>query len=98
MKRLLVDFNEVYDDECIWTSLRQMPPTLAPRMAETVELYDSDGEHCWAVVESIAGPIVHARIKWDTWGPASPRLPARPLSYDPSLTSWTGSDVLEMTP
>ncbi len=70
MKRLWVDFNEVYDDDHIWTSTRRMRVVVTPEPGETVELYDGDGETCWATVESVVGPIVHARIHWPSYRPA----------------------------
>lgn len=79
MKRLWVDWNEVYDDDHVWTSLRQMGAVLVPEVGETVELCDADGDMCWGVVEQVRGPIIHARLKWDTWRSApvvSLHLPA----------------------
>ena len=67
MKRLWVDFNEVYDGDYVWTSTRHVPSLEQPEPGEWIELYDSDGERCWAVVRSFDDPIVHCKIDWSTW-------------------------------
>lgn len=64
-----VDFNEVFEDNQVWASLRWSPSLAASQLAEgdLVELYDEDGETCLAVVMSRTGPIITCRISWPTW-------------------------------
>ena len=63
------DFNEVFDQDYIWASLRLSPSLDAANLApgDWVELYDEDGETCLAVITARSGPIITCRIRWETW-------------------------------
>lgn len=66
--KLWTDFNEVYDDDYVWTSMRNTASVIRPpSLGEWVELYDDSGEGCWAVVVEVDGPIVSCKIDWSTW-------------------------------
>ena len=63
------DFNEVFDEDYIWASLRLSPSLDAVNLApgDWVELYDEDGETCLAVITVRTGPIITCKIRWETW-------------------------------
>ncbi len=66
--RLWVDFNEVYDDDYVWTSLRNTASVIhAPSPGDWIELHDDSGEGCWALITEVDGPIVSCKIDWSTW-------------------------------
>lgn len=70
MIRIWVDFNEVYDDDFVWTSLRRGTPEIGSwelEPDELVDLVDDDGASCWGVVIERTGPILITRLLWNTW-------------------------------
>lgn len=67
---LRVDWNEVYDDDFVWTSMHRMAGVVAPEPGDWVELYDWDGDRCFAIVTDVDGPIVTCKIDWSQWRPA----------------------------
>jgi hypothetical protein len=67
MQRLWADFNQVYDNDQIRASLRRVSLLGPISPGEWVELYDSDGETCWAMVDEIRGSMVQCTLKRETW-------------------------------
>ena len=68
MMSLWVDFNEVFDGDYVWTSLRRSGPQLAtPNVGEWVVLHDDDGATCLGIITSVVGPIVTCKLDWSEW-------------------------------
>lgn len=88
-RSLLADFNEMYDDCYIWLSLRRMPSAVAPESGDWVELYDRDGDRCYAIVTEVNGPIVTCKMDRGTW------LPHVDVSMAPVAP--TGTPVVTLT-
>lgn len=87
--RLWVDFNEVYDGDYVWTSVRQTPAWHGmPQMGDHVELYDDDGVTCIGIVRHVEGPIVAFKIDWSTWREDPFKIDPiemRGVSFEPSI-------------
>lgn len=64
-----VDFNEVYDDDHVWASVRRTPGLNVADLGsgEWVRLTDVDGASCLAIVDDMTGPILTCKIDWSTW-------------------------------
>ncbi len=69
MRLVKTDFNEVFDDDYVWASLRLSPSLQAADLGlgDWVELYDEDGETCIAAITARSGPIITCKIDWATW-------------------------------
>ena len=66
---LWADFNEVYDDDLVWTSIRRTPGinVAGIRKGKWVRLVDADGASCLAIVIKRRGPIATCQLDWSTW-------------------------------
>lgn len=66
---LKADFNEVFDQDYVWVSLRRTIGFDAQQVqaGDWVELADEDGLSCWAVVTERTGPIVTCKIDPASW-------------------------------
>jgi hypothetical protein len=69
LTRLWVDFNEVYDDDFVWTSIRRTPGVSADMLGvdQMVELFDADGATCWARIVETKGHTVVCKLDWEQW-------------------------------
>jgi hypothetical protein len=76
VEKIWVDFNEVFDGNRVWTSIRRMRGNLIPGVGEWVELFDADGDGCLARVDSVDGPIIYFTLDWDRWVAAPIASPA----------------------
>ena len=74
--RLETDFNEVYDGDYVWLSLRHVadPRSGALAPGDWVELFDEDGDACLAQVTDRQGVILTCKIDWSTWRSVSTHL------------------------
>lgn len=66
--RVLVDFNEVYDDNLIWAVYRPSTVTKGEdvQVGDWVELYDYDGTSCLGLVMEKGDSTIDCKIDWDT--------------------------------
>lgn len=66
---LYADFNEVYDDDYVWTSTRRTPGAHVDLLTpgEWVRLVDDDGASCLGIIHTVEGPIVTCKLDWSTW-------------------------------
>lgn len=67
--KVLVDFNEVYDDKFIWAVVHRDTVTADERslqLGDWVELYDYDGTSCLGRVVEITDQTIDCEIDWET--------------------------------
>lgn len=86
MTRLWADFNEVFDDNYVWTSLRRTPQLEVDRLVPGawVELSDDDQSTCWGVVRERSGPIITCQLVWSTWRDITSEFSIFPSTHSPS--------------
>ena len=68
--RFLTDFNEVFDDDCVWAVVPQNTFIYLesdPQPGDWVELFDYDGSWCLAVVLQRHANTIDCRIDWSSW-------------------------------
>ena len=68
--RYLTDFNEIYDDDRVWTVISRNTVTYdqpAPEPGTWVELFDDDGSRCLAIVVERYERTIDCKIDWSTW-------------------------------
>ena len=76
MVRLWTDFSNIYDHCYTWTSLEfaELSPGQTPAEGEWAALWDYEGNRCYGIVTRIENEIVHLKLDWSTWVPAT-RVP-----------------------
>jgi len=79
--RVLVDFNEVYDDNFIWAvrDRSNFGPFERLALNDWVELYDYDGTSCLGRVIALTDQTVDCEIDWETVEYITSEIP----SFDP---------------
>jgi len=65
---LRVDFDDVDDERCLWTSLHFIRGPRHPAAGEWVYLLDSRGRGCMGQVESVNGWLARVRPAWPAAG------------------------------
>jgi hypothetical protein len=89
-----VDFNEVFDEDYVWTSLRRTPSFESSHLqgGDWVRLADDDGATCLAIVREHNGPIIICKIDWSTWRSVRrPQLDGGGIVGNPSTSPTLGS-------
>ncbi len=91
MVRLWVDFGDVRNCRT-WTLLKfaDFVPGEEATVGEWAELWDHEGNICYGMITQIEDQIVHLRLDWSTWVPATRMPELRVLgliSEEPGLRS-----------
>ena len=81
--RYLTDFNNIYDDNRIWTVARRDTydgyaygeAAHEPSRGDVVELFDYDGASCLAVIAECHPNTFDCIIDWSTWQTVSQEIP-----------------------
>ncbi len=83
--RVLVDFNEVYDDNFIWAVLRRntvVQGESAIKVGDWVELYDYDGTSCLGRIVQMTDQTIDCEIDWDKVEYATSDIPPFQSAYE----------------
>jgi hypothetical protein len=71
-----IDIQSVLDDDTVGTLLTHATDPIGvqlqpPAIGQMVQVYDEDGNRCYAEVEEADGLWLGLRMCWEHWGPAN---------------------------
>lgn len=84
--RVLVDFNEVYDDKFVWAVVRRDTVAYQERphqLGDWVELYDHDGTSCLGQIVEMTDQTIDCEIDWATFEYMITDIPLFQGDYQP---------------